>query len=166
MPCSSELLQRLLDCPAVVPKFDFEGQAFYARLVKVYDADSVTIVTELFGKLYSFNVRLLEIDTPEMKAKDPKEKALAIRARDCVAAWALPGRFEVGGGHTENEIKAALRETPVVVFVRCQKNDLYGRCLAHLYKDNADEQSVSQLLIQNGLADPYYGKTKLRSWAQ
>ena len=166
MPCSPGLLQRLSDCPATVPKFDFQGQAFYGRLVKLYDADTVTIVTELFDKLYTFNIRLLEIDTPEIKSKDPKEKALAVKARDCVAAWALPSKFKIGGNYTEAEIKAALRDTPVVVFVRCEKNDLYGRCLAHLYKDSDDEQSVSQLLIQQGLADPYHGETKLRSWAR
>lgn len=167
MNCPEQLLKRLQDCPADVPKFDFAGQSFFARLSSLYDADTYWVVTDVFDKLYKLNIRVLGIDSAEMKTKDPVEKALAMKARDYVAAWALPSEFHVGGNHTEKDIKLALQKTPVIVYVKCQGNDLYGRCLAHVYKDDGeDAQSISDLLIQENLVDAYQGGTKVRSWAK
>lgn len=153
-----------MSCPADVPKFDFAGQEFYGRLHSCHDADTFNVVTEMFGKLYKLTVRVLGIDSAEIRTKDLKEKALAIKARDFVAAWALPNKFHVGGNHTEKEIKTALQETPVIVYVKCEKNDLYGRALAYVYKNSTDTESISDLLINGGFVDAYGGKTKLRSW--
>jgi len=51
----------------------------------VYDGDTITIATRLpFPKspLYRFSVRLLGIDTPEIKTNDKNEKKIAEIARD------------------------------------------------------------------------------------
>ena len=54
-------------------------------MIKVYDGDTITIATKLpypDSPLYRFSVRLLGIDTPEIKTKDKNEKKIAEIARD------------------------------------------------------------------------------------
>ena len=64
----------------------------YGKVVKVYDGDTITIVTPLFNgdvspksKLYKFNVRILGIDTPELKTKNVGEKELGIKAKNALS---------------------------------------------------------------------------------
>ena len=52
------------------------------KVIKVYDGDTITIATRLsgVGPIYKFNIRMLGIDTPEKRTKDPEEGAAAITA--------------------------------------------------------------------------------------
>jgi len=54
------------------------------KVIKVYDGDTITIAAKLpwandvlHNKIYRFSVRLLGIDTPEMRSSDPDEKKIA-----------------------------------------------------------------------------------------
>ena len=50
------------------------------QVIKVYDGDTITIAAKLpydGSPLYRFSVRLLGIDTPEIKGKTPEEKEAA-----------------------------------------------------------------------------------------
>ena len=67
----------------------FVPQITEGRVVKVYDGDTITIVAKLPYKdseYYRFSVRLLGIDTAEMKG--PK-KDRATKARDALSARIL-----------------------------------------------------------------------------
>ena len=67
----------------------FVPQITEGRVVKVYDGDTITIVAKLPYKdseYYRFSVRLLGIDTAEMKSV---EKDRATRARDALSARIL-----------------------------------------------------------------------------
>lgn len=51
-------------------------EIYYGKVIKVYDGDTITIVTQLYNgdvtpktELSKFNVRILGIDTPELKNK-------------------------------------------------------------------------------------------------
>ena len=54
----------------------------FAKVVKVYDGDTVTVAACLYGKIFRFSMRLLGIDTPEINAHSPFENARAIEIRD------------------------------------------------------------------------------------
>merc|ERR1719384_38722 len=55
----------------------------YAKVVKVYDGDTVTIVAPLFdGVISRFRVRLNGIDAPEIRTKDEWEKKAGYIVRD------------------------------------------------------------------------------------
>lgn len=86
-----------------------------ARVTCVVDGDTVWIARE--------KIRLLDIDAPEMRGKCQAERALAIRARDRLAAL-LDGR--------------RVRIVP-------QGKDRYGRTLARI-------GGVGEQLIREGLA--------------
>ena len=58
------------------------------RVIKCYDADTITIASKLPYKespLYRLSVRLTGIDAPEIKGKSEEEKELAKQARDFVS---------------------------------------------------------------------------------
>jgi micrococcal nuclease len=108
------------------------------RVIKVYDADTITIATKLpydKSKLYRMSVRLNGIDTPEIKTKNKDEKQIAISARDFVANLVL------------NK------------YVRLEniKNEKYGRILADVY---IGETHLNNLLLIERFAVKYDGKTK------
>ena len=70
------------------------------RVIKVYDADTITISSKLpydESPMYRLSVRLNGIDAPEIKGKDvsDEEKEAAKQARDFVSVlvcWPLMGR--------------------------------------------------------------------------
>lgn len=105
-------------------------------ILKVIDGDTILInvddIPDVFGKEVA--VRIRGVDTPEMRTKNPKEKELALKAKDRLG-FLLRGKVE---------IKNASR-------------DKYFRLLADVYVDG---QSVAEILIREGYARPYDGGKK------
>lgn len=63
-----------------MPSIDFtSGQTGYYKVIRVYDGDTITIETPI-GTTPS--LRLVGVDTPEINASSPAEKARAIAARN------------------------------------------------------------------------------------
>jgi len=110
------------------------------RVTGVYDGDTITIVAYTGHTLNKFSVRILGIDTPEMRTKSEHEKKLAIKARDYVKTLCLDK----------------------VVQLKNHAKEKYGRVLAEVWVDGV---SVGARLIENELAYAYDGGTK-RSWAR
>ena len=116
------------------------------KVIKVYDADTITIATRLPFKespLYRLSVRLNGIDAPEIKGKDVsnEEKEAAIIARDVVS-------------------KMILHKDVVLKNIQTEK---YGRVLADVYIDNIN---LNEYLITHHYAVKYDGGTKVKplSW--
>jgi micrococcal nuclease len=116
------------------------------KVIKVYDADTITIATTLPFKdspLYRLSVRLNGIDAPEIKGKDVsnEEKEAAIIARDVVS-------------------KMILHKDVVLKNIQTEK---YGRVLADVYIDNIN---LNEYLITHKYAVKYDGGTKVKpiSW--
>lgn len=107
-------------------------------VIHVYDGDTITIVSKLpydASPLYRFSVRLAGIDSPEIKGKTEKEKALA------------------------QEAKNALQDLILHKMIRLRnvKTEKYGRILADVY---IGELHVNQWLLDNKYAVKYLGGTK------
>jgi endonuclease YncB( thermonuclease family) len=118
------------------------------RVIKVYDADTITIAAKIPYKdmespLYRLSVRLNGIDTPEIKGVgvSAEEKEAAKNARDFVSNLVL------------NK------------FVKLEniKSEKYGRILADVY---IGETYLNALLISEKYAVSYDGGTKRKptSW--
>lgn len=113
----------------------FVPQITEGRVVKVYDGDTITIVAKLPYKdsdYYRFSVRLLGIDTAEMKGP---EKDRATRARDALSARIL--------NHT--------------VQLRDVTTEKYGRLLANVY---LGDECMNKWMLEQGHAIPYDGGNK------
>ena len=123
------------DCEKFIPAIQ------WGKVVKVYDGDTITIAACLNDKCYKFSTRLLGIDTPEIRGKSVKEKALAIEARDY--------------------LKTIIFEK--MVELRNVSYDKYGRLLANVY---FEDTSISDLLIEQKYAVPYDGGTKTHDFSK
>ena len=117
------------------------------KVVKVYDGDTITIVSEIPGlknsPVYKFSLRLNGIDAPEIKGKDEDEKTAAIAAKEALSNLIL------------NEI----------IYVKNKKIEKYGRILCDVYKENTH---INNYMIEKRYAVPYSGKTKKvpTSWSE
>ena len=112
------------------------------KVVKVYDGDTITIATQLDTNtnektpiIYRFSIRLLGIDTPEIKGHSKAEKEAATKARDAL------------------DKKIAGK----IVDLKNISIEKYGRVLANVHLDGED---ISEWLIKNHFAVKYDGGTK------
>lgn len=128
--------------------FSLNGQTIIAKIIDVYDGDTVTVIFKVFGKYYKWKCRIMHIDTPEIKKKVKptneeekikfeKEKKRAIIIRDIMREKLL------------NKI----------VTLECNKFEKYGRLLVEF---NIPETNIKihNWLIENNYAKPYEGKHK------
>ena len=130
------------DATINTPYFSFENQTKRAKVVKVYDGDTIKIVFPINKKFFKFTCRLSGIDTPEMNSRDKNEKSYAHFVQRKLS------------GRILNQI----------VTVKCGKFDKYGRLLIKIYHNNS-LNSVNKWLIQKNYALPYDGGKK-NSWSE
>jgi endonuclease YncB( thermonuclease family) len=118
------------------------------RVIKVYDADTITIASKLpydESPLYRLSVRLNGIDTPEMKGKDVSndEKDAAKAAREFVYNLVFNKYVRLENVESEK----------------------YGRILADVY---IGDIHLNDLLLKERYAVKYDGGTKIKpkSWSK
>lgn len=139
LPCLRDNLEQKLHEHASmnVPYFSLSG-IYKAKVVSVYDGDTVNVCFYIFDNLHRFRVRLDGIDTPEIKTQSVKEKRLAIQARDLLRAQILDK----------------------IVLIDCRGFDKYGRLLGVLYKNDGSHLNINQFMLDAGVAQAYDGGTK------
>ena len=118
-----------------VSMFSLDGLVTDAKVVKVYDGDTVHVVFKYFEKYYKWICRIAHVDTPELKTKNPEEKKLGYEVRD--------------------KLRELILEK--VVKLHCHEFDKYGRLLVDIQIDTI---KVDEWLISNGYAKKYEGGTK------
>lgn len=128
-----------------LPKYT--PQITSARVVDVYDGDTMTIAAKVPGDstIYQFQLRLRGLDCAEMKTKDAAEKEVAIKAKEHVESCVL-GKM------------VKLEEVGL---------DKYGRLLANVLYGEYDADLGGGLLAGR-MAVGYDGGTKIcpRDWRQ
>lgn len=121
--------------------WDFERVIYHT----CYDGDTCMVsipgVHPLFGD--HIPVRLLGIDTPEIKGQCEQEKTLAREARDFA--------------------RTMLSEAKEIKLVQVSRGDKYFRVLGRL---EADGHDLSQALLDANLAVAYNGGTKTARWCE
>ena len=110
--------------------------------MSVYDGDTFTAAITTYPAIVGdkIDIRVSGIDTPEIKGESESERTLAQKAK----------------AETNNMLTSGK-----IVELRNMRRDKYFRILAEVYIDG---ESLSQTLINKGLAVPYEGGTKV-SWA-
>ena len=129
-------------------KFDLINKTVTAKIVKVYDGDTVWATFYLHNKIYKFNIRLYGIDTPEMKPPKNQEN----RESEIIEA-------KKSKKYLENLILNK------IVLIELLGKDKYGRILGNIIINNkklcfSEKINVNKLMISKGLAYEYFGKTK------
>ena len=117
------------------PLFGLKGKTKWAKVVNVYDGDTIHVVFYLGFKLYRWKCRLLGIDTPEIKTKSEIEHSAAIKAKEKLSDLIL------------NKI----------ITIECNNFDKYGRLLITVYKSRVN---INKFMVRQGYAYEYDGGTK------
>ncbi len=124
--------------PTLAYAYDFND----VQYIRAYDGDTITVTIPnthpLFGKHTS--IRVLGIDTPEIRGKCVLEKRLALDARRLV----------------RDVLKNAKRID--------LKNASRGKYFRIVAKVEADGVDLSAYLVVKDLAVPYDGGTKVKDW--
>lgn len=127
--------------PELVPYFNFNDQIKIAKVIDIYDGDTITVIFDIDDKFYKYKIRLFGIDSPEMKPSKILEN------RDLYIQSA-------------NKVKDILKMLILnkIVKLHCKNYDKYGRILAIIYIDN---MNINDFLLENKLVKKYDGKTKV-----
>lgn len=121
----------LEDATDDVPKFSLAGHEYQAKCVAVYDGDTCHIVFVYNGVLTKWSLRLMGINTPEIKDKDPETVKKAIDSRDFLKSLIL------------NKI----------ITVKINGFEKFGRLLGTLYLKQGDKEiNINKLMIDRGYA--------------
>jgi endonuclease YncB( thermonuclease family) len=139
--------------------FTLEDKVFVAKVIDIYDGDTVTCAFELFGNYYKFTVRLYGIDTCELHSKN-REQALRARMRLYELVTRKPSK-DIDLGIARKNLRTLLEDSECIVVLKCGNFDKYGRLLGKLYASIKDENSFNEILVAEKLAYPYYGDKKL-----
>lgn len=132
-----------------------------ARLIDIYDGDTLTCIFSLYNDhYYKFNIRLNNIDTMEIKDSNIENKKKAYEARDRILSLCCDNMLEKEC--SRKDIKNFLENNEIYIWVRCFNFDKYGRILADVYLTNKSKKSLSDILIEEKLANKYNGDKKLR----
>ena len=113
-----------------------------SSIKSIYDGDTITLVclNEFKCQKNSLKVRIMGVDTPEIKGKCRKEIVLARKAK----------QFTVAFLRTSGDI--------VLTYDDYKKYDRYGRLLAYISVDGRD---LAKGLIENNLGRRYDGGKRL-----
>lgn len=154
----------VVNCPA----FSFDGIETHARVLDIYDGDTLTVALPIFeGHVRRFKIRLLGIDAPELRGGGPDKHVAALSARDRLIQLVLSSSphnnvthppFPTGRG----PVTKLMRENVCVVFLQCGPFDKYGRILARVYgNEGGSGEDFSDILIREGMAQRYGTMTKM-----
>lgn len=111
------------------PKFSFENEIHLCKVLDVYDGDTIKVAFKLINtdNYIYYSIRLLDIDTPEIRTKNKKEKEKGLQARD----------------YLRNLI---LHKNIILV---CNKFGKYGRILGTIYfnlDDMYENKSINDIM--------------------
>jgi endonuclease YncB( thermonuclease family) len=120
------------------------GDLKVSEIVSIYDGD--TFKVNIFG-LHpvigrNVNIRVAGVDTPEIRGKCPKEKRLAIQAKNVTKGFLLSAN---------------------TIHLKNIRRGKYFRIVADVY---GDDISLKKVLIESGLAVAYQGKSKIKKWCE
>ncbi len=119
------------------PEFTFKNQIFEAKVLDVYDGDTITVALKIGSTYYKHKVRLYGLDTAEIKTRNQEEKKVGLEAKEFLSNMVLNKLIEI--------------RTPE------REEDKYGRILGSVYYTG---KNVSDIMIENGYGYFYDGKKK------
>jgi endonuclease YncB( thermonuclease family) len=107
-----------------------------ARITKIYDGDTCTILFSMQGQLRRCSVRIKGVDCPEIRGRGPAEKAAALAVRDVVREAFLDR----------------------ICTVTAEGLDKYGRLIGSVRSDTGLD--LASYLLENQLARSYAGESR------
>ena len=132
----AEIMKKILTVTLLLLSLSVFAEPMKFTGLRAYDGDTIKTPLIALKGLPKLSIRVAGIDTPEIRGKCDYEKQLAIKARDRLNQL-LEGEVTV---------------TPL-------SWDKYGGRFIATVQDK-DGRNVSEILITEGLARPYFGDKK------
>lgn len=129
-----QVLQGIHDLCDISTDYSLEGRSVLGKVIKVIDGDSTKVSIPVDGHIWTFPVRISDIDSPEVRTRNEKEKDLGLKAKARVEELVL-GK---------------------IVSLKLGEFDKFGRLLGSI--ETSDGVNVGEDLISRGLAVKYEGK--------
>jgi len=108
------------------------------KVTRVIDGDTVDAEIDLgFNMTLHKRIRLHGIDTPETRTRDKEEKQRGFAAK--------------------RRLQEIVDEQSSVLYLKSLDQGKFGRCIGVLFEENFDDQSINDLLVQEGHAVVYDG---------
>jgi len=105
---------------------------YKAKVIKVYDGDTITVSVDLGFKIHTIEkIRLFDIDTPELRGD---ERPDGLISRD----W----------------LREKILDKEIILKTFKDKKGKYGRYIGEIYLEG-EEISLNEQLINEGLAERY-----------
>ena len=138
-PCCLMVDRSILMADKDVPFFSLDGYETHAKVVHVYDGDTVHVVFQMphIYKIAKWRARLSGIDTPELRVAEQKQDALKAKEK----------------------LVDILKQTDNIVYIKCGTFDKYGRLLIYMLP-HKNSTTINQMMIDSGHAYIYDGGTK------
>lgn len=137
---------------------------YLCKIQKVYDGDTPTIIIKINNNFFAFNVRLIELDTPEIHPKNENllekesEHLLGIKARNKLIELVTDQPIIIDKKYTNEELKIIFNKNKKIITAEfSEEQDKYKRPLVKLYDKNI---FINQVLIDQKFAKRYDGTTK------
>ncbi len=139
--------RELYECSRAEKDFSFEGETHIAKVVDIYDGDTVRLAFRFRGAIIQVKARMAGYDSPELKPRlSAPNRALEIEAARAA----------------KSALEKQLGEARLVTAV-CGPFDKYGRVLVTLFVGaggGARGESLNAWMVASGHGRPYAGGTK------
>jgi len=155
-------IKALRECvPHKVGRLDLNGRTLVARVVDVYDADTITAVvpvaitsqsstTSTQEGLSTVRVRIMDIDANEMRGGTEAQRVAAVKARDFLINRIISknggSAAATGDNLTRPARQALFAATPCIVTLHCDRFDKYGRVLARVLAPSDGVDYANEML--------------------
>lgn len=120
------------------PFFSLENEIYLAKIVEVYDGDTVYAVFKYGGAFHKFKIRMNGYDSPEMRPRKNKFETEEERQKEIQKAVAARDRLR----------QLVLNKNVLVI---CGKFDDFGRILGILTFDISSPKTVNDIMVEEGL---------------
>lgn len=108
------------------------------KVTRVVDGDTIDAEIDLgFNLKLNKRIRLYGINTPETRTRDKEEKKRGLAAK----------KF----------LQQIVDEQEGVLFLKSLDQGKFGRCIGVLFEQDFDDQSINDVLVQEGHAVEYFG---------
>ena len=108
------------------------------KVTRVVDGDTIDAEIDLgFNLKLNKRIRLYGINTPETRTRDKEEKKRGLAAK----------KF----------LQQIVDEQEGVLFLKSLDQGKFGRCIGVLFERDFDDQSINDVLVQEGHAVEYFG---------
>jgi len=144
------------------PVFSLNRYEGYAKITSVYDGDTFRAAIIKHGRVLKFTFRTLGYDSPEMKPLMSTSRRndhiyVAKLARD---VFKQECGFDDRAPFERWNPFLCKNKVNGLVWIKCDKNDKYGRTLVTVYRYKGDTVSVNEKMLSSGLVNAYDGRTK------